>query len=799
MTSLARVPAVAGILLLAAVRPGVAAEPAATAAAFFEQHCVQCHGADKQKGDVRLDTLRAPEDDPTATETWALILDVLESGDMPPEDEPQPDAGARKAVASEIAGTLGAVAHAAVPALRRLNRTEYEHTIHDLLGIDVPLAEMLPEDSSVQGFDNVATGLGISPVLMERYLEAADVAFEATIRRIRPLPPETRRAILMDIKENKESVDKKKGGVIEKGGALVKFTPGWPPARIDACHPIEDGVYRCRVAVWPHDPGGRTLSLATYVGPLFGTGKRRFQGVYDVTGSPGEPRIIEFTTRMDEGDTIHLVPWIYPDHVTWRDKHEKRPGIGIVWAETHGPLDQEFPTVAQNRLFGDGESLSMEEGDPRWMRHRKGVKDHYVESAAPREDAERIIRDLVPRAFRRPVDPALADQFVALTLGRLDEGRTFEQAVRAGVTAVLCSPHFLLLNSEPEVDDYSLASRLSYFLWASLPDGALMDLAAQGKLGDPAVRRAQVARMLEDSKIDRFVDRFTGQWLDLHAIEDTTPDTKLYPEFDELLQESMLRETRGFFEHVLANDLGVMTFVDSDFAILNERLANHYGIDGVNGHEHSRVVPLPEESVRGGILTHGSILKVTANGTTTSPILRGVWVLDHLLGQPAPPPPPGVPAVEPDIRGAVTIREQLDQHRANPDCARCHTRIDPPGYAMEGFDPIGGERTWYRSLGEGERLPNKVAYTIGPDVETDSTLPGGREFTDFRSFRALLLEERDRVARALAGKLLVFGSGRPLGVTDRASVDAVVEAAGEGLGLRSMIHAVVETDMFLRE
>jgi len=620
------------------------------------------------------------------------------------------------------------------------------------------------------------------------------------IRRIEPLPPETRRSVLMENKNNISSVKGNKGGVIEVEGAFIDFTAGWPPARMDEASPIEPGVYRCRVAVWPHCPNDhRTLTVGVYVGPMFGHGKRRFVGLYDVTGTPKNPRIIEFTTFMQEGHAIQVLPWVYPQHVTWRDKDdEARPGVGIVWAESHGPLDQGFPSEAQKRLFGEPETITMEEGPSHYLRHRRGVRDHYVASSAPREDAERIIRDFAPRAFRRPVDDALTDQFVQLTLARLDEGATFEQAVRAGVTAVLCSPHFLLINGEAKVDDYTLASRLSYFLWSSMPDDELTQLASEGKLIDPKVRHAQVDRMLADPKSKRFVENFTGQWLDLREIEFTTPDNKLYPEYDELLLRSMLAETRGFFRHILDNDLSVLNFVDSDFAVLNQRMATHYGIEGIRGHEDFRVVTLPEDSVRGGILTHGSVLKVTANGTTTSPVIRGVWVLDKILGQPSPPPPPGVPAVEPDIRGATTIRQQLALHRANDACARCHARIDPPGFALEEFDVIGGHRDWYRSLGgKGERV-SKTNYHIGPTIQTGAELADGRKFADFVGFRELLLDDPDAIARALAEKLLVYGCGRPVGPADREAVDAVVEATRDrDFGLRSMIHAVVDSELFL--
>lgn len=496
-------------------------------ATFAEHHCLACHGADAEPGLIRIDQLAAPAATSSDAQSWARIVEVLESGEMPPPDHARPDATEIRGAVEQIVSQIAATASPRKSALRRMNRREYENTVHDLLGIDVPLLDLLPEDGSSQGFDNVADGLSISSVLMEQYLEAANVAFDAVIRRIAPLPPAVRRAELMTVKENIDSVEKGKGGTIEVADSFVKFTPGWPPARLDAVHPIEDGIYRCRVALWPHDPSDRTLAVAIYVGSLFGPETRKFMGIYDVVGTPEKPRVIEFTTFIEEGHAIHIVPRIWPEHVTWRDKHEPRPGIGIMWAETYGPIDQSFPSEAQKALFGDRDSISMHPDQPIYMRHRKGVKTHVVESSRPVEDAERIIRDFIPRAFRRPVGEEEMAPFLRLTLAKLASGRTFEQAVRAGVTAVLCAPQFLLLNQAQQVDDYTLASRLSYFFWSSMPDAELLDLAASGQLSQPAMRHQQVERMLADPKSKAFIANFTGQWLDLREIEFTTPVGKL--------------------------------------------------------------------------------------------------------------------------------------------------------------------------------------------------------------------------------------------------------------------------------
>ena len=302
-------------------------------------------------------------------------------------------------------------------------------------------------------------------------------------------------------------------------------------------------------------------------------------------------------------------------------------------------------------------------------------------------------------------------------------------------------------------------------------------------------------------KGDRFVKNFTGQWLTLREIDFTEPDARQYPEFDEMLRYSIVEETERFFREVLEKDQPLLDFVDSDWTILNERLARHYGIGGVTG-QHYRRVTLPAGNPRGGVLTQASILKVTANGTNTSPVIRGVWVLENILGKPVSPPPPGIGAIEPDIRGATTIREQLDKHRNTQSCAVCHKRIDPPGFALESFDAIGGWRDWYRSLGTGERVDLeigriRVQYKKGPQVDPSGVMANGQAFADVRQFKELLLEDKDHVARCLTEKLLTYSLGRELGFADRPAVSEIVKnVSAKEYGFRSLVHEVVLSKTF---
>jgi hypothetical protein len=318
------------------------------------------------------------------------------------------------------------------------------------------------------------------------------------------------------------------------------------------------------------------------------------------------------------------------------------------------------------------------------------------------------------------------------------------------------------------------------------------------------VLRAQVERLLSDPKASDFTENFTGQWLDLRDISFTEPDRTLYPEFDELLKVSMVKETHRFFEEILAKDRSLLEFVDSDWLILNERLAKHYGIDGVTGQEF-RVVQRPPNSVRGGVLTQASILKVTANGSNTSPVVRGVWLLENIMGEHIPPPPAGVPAIEPDIRGATTIREQLDKHRNIQSCAVCHRKIDPPGFALESFDVMGAQRDWYRTVGEGERVDKyieknanvRVRYRKGRDVDSSGTAATGQDFSDIRDFKQLLLQDKDQIARGLTRKLLTYGLGRSLGFSDRQAVQQIVaQLKIQNYRFRSLIHEITQSEAF---
>jgi hypothetical protein len=413
------------------------------------------------------------------------------------------------------------------------------------------------------------------------------------------------------------------------------------------------------------------------------------------------------------------------------------------------------------------------------------------------------------RAYRRPVDASDVERFGRVIVNALAAGTPFAESMVVGYTAVLCSPEFLCLEEKPgPLDDYALAARLSFFLWNSEPDVELRTLAARGELRRAPVLRAQTERMLNDPKSERFVNAFLDYWLDLRRVDATAPDSGLYPDYylDDLLTESALAETRAFFSELLRHNLPARTVVASDFAMLNERLALHYGLPPVEGVALRRVALLAD-SARGGLMTQAAVLKVTANGTTTSPVLRGAWIMERILGERPPPPPPSVPAIEPDIRGTHTIRQLLEQHRAEPACAACHARIDPAGFALESFDVMGGWRDRYRAVLAG--VPpaigighngQRFAFHLSLPVDAAGELPDGRSFQNVQEFKRLLLVDEKRIARNLARQLTVYATGAAVRFSDREPVEQLLSrTASSHYGVRDLVHEIIQSELFLNK
>lgn len=777
------------LALVAAFPANSAAQPALDAVRpLLEKHCVGCHGPDAAKGGFRADKLTADLTDPANRDRWLTAAKRVRAGEMPPNKK---SADAVRPIADWATAAEAArrAAHGRVP-LRRLNRIEYELTVRDLLGIDLDLRELLPPDQSANGFDTNSDAQHVSSYLLERYLDAADAALNVAVAN-GPRPPLVAKKLsLKDERHVKVTTEKV---FRHRDDGLVMFSSSaWQAVTVSQFYPPDRGRYRFKLTVSAVQTD-KPVVFRVEAGPMLMATKNHLVGYFDAP--PGGPKVIEFTDHLEARSTIRILPYgltsaqavnkVGAD--TWDG-----PGLLVHGVEVEGPLHDRWPPDSHRRVFGD-----LPQGPAPVVNKRDRVEVVSKNAAA---DAERVIRDFARRAFRRPVGDADVKLLVDLAKRRLADGSTFEQATRAALAGVLVSPNFLFLRETVgPLEDFALAARLSYFLTSAPPDDELLAVAARGDLAKPDVLRAQTDRLLNGPRTAAFAEHFVGQWLGLRDIDFTEPSHILYPEFDHLLKVSMVREAELFFLELLAHDLPATHVVASDFSMLNGRLARHYGIPGVDGFALRRVA-LPPTSRRGGFLTMAGVLKVTANGTSTSPVVRGAWVMDRILGSPPPKPPPDIPAVEPDIRGATTIREQLAKHRDQPSCAACHAHIDPAGFALESFDVIGGYREFYRTTGRGQPVTidgRRMPYLHGPRVDPSDALPDGSRFADIDGLKKLLLRDPDRIARALAERLVTYGTGGPPGDADAAELDAVVRAARERrYGLRALLHAVVQSRLF---
>ena len=736
----------------------------------------------------------------------------------------------------------------------------------------IPLQSSLPADGSAHGFDKNSDALDISHVNVARYLETADKALDmATAKQPEAPPVQVNRVSLASTYEAGIMLVGGDAVMLKDKKIDRDFPPAGAHAHINRSSHAQLGLYNPEhsVGIFRHEdefwggyfrkyaavhPGRYKVRASFWsmtwdkgeVKPARGTEAVRLSVVqYNERGlGGGHPSyVLGYYDAPSIDSKVHeLELWLNPKEtlafnaaslaplVLYYGKKDRTMGftgpcIVSDWVEVEGPIHDTWPPRSHRMLFGD---LPIREFLPK---ERAGVRPPprvpvkqdiagaenkpdqvkgiwTVESAEPLADADRLLASFLPKAFRRPVEEVVRQQYVGLVEARLKEGDCFERAMRWAYRAALCSPDFLY-HVEPagKLDDWGIASRLSYFLWNSVPDSELTTLAAAGKLRDPQVLEVQLERLLKDEKSRRFIEDFLGQWLKLRSIAETDPDKKLYPEFSTYLQDSMVAETRAYFHELLDRDYDAGHLVKSDFAMLNEKLARHYGVEGVSGPAIRRV-QLPQGSPRGGFLTQGAILKVTANGTTTSPVVRGTFVMARLLGQPPEPPPPNTPAVEPDVQGATTIRELLDKHRADASCASCHAKIDPAGFALEAFDVIGGQRDHYRAAREKDdpapRVPRGaidpfilIDFKHTKPVDASGMLADERKFANVTELKDLLCKDRRVLLKNLAEQFIVYSTGRAVAYSDREAVSAILDRTEkQGGGIRTLMHEIVRSELF---
>lgn len=825
--------------------------------AFLENNCFGCHNATAKKGNLDLTAFKMDFADPGNFAVWVRIHDRVRDHEMPPKAYPQPAEADRAAFLKALSQPMIAADEARIrregrAVWRRMNRYEYENTLRDLL--DAPwlqIKELLPEDGEAYRFNKVGTALGVSHVQISRYLTAAEYALREVMARDEKQPETvTRRYYAREQRSFTSHVEFSQFNTASEratfpllgNAADIAVLNKQAPMTVGAADPVKrelesmgvvassyepleirfnqfkapaPGRYRLRLSAhtfWagPQSPekwwhpsrtdasAGRTrepITLYAEIPPR----QMRYLGNVDV--SP-EPSVQELEVWLLEGETIR------PDAVrlfrsrppNWRNplaEKDGQPGVAFRWLEVVGPICDEWPGRGHKLLFGD---LPI-------TKNPKGKIE--LDSKNPRADAERLLRNFLRRAYRHPHQSLVREdvrRFLKIFDGAQRNGDSFAESMITAYSAVLCSPAFVTLEEKPgRLDDHALAARLSYFLWNSEPDSTLRGLADRGGLRKPAVLRSQVDRLLEDSKSRRFVEAFLDYWLDLRKINITSPDEWLYPDYylDDHLVESSALETQSFFAELIRGDLAARNVVASDFVLINERLAAHYGLRGIEG-SRIRRVELPSDSVRGGLLTQAGVLKVTANGTTTSPVVRGAWIMERILGKPAPPPPAGVSAVEPDVRGATTIRQLLEKHRTEPSCNTCHAKIDPAGFALENFDVFGGWREKYRALAKDvEKAPGigkngqRFGFSYIQPVDASGNLPDGRKFRDIRELKRLLLEDERQIARNLTNQLVVYATGAPVQFSDRSKVEAILDrAASKNYGVKTLIRLIIESDMF---
>ena len=792
-------------LLISGFVPGGAGAGAfeAEVEPLFEASCLTCHVGTEQ---TPLDLTALGHDlaDRETFRLWERIFDRVTKGEMPP-------AGARRPVQRIVDSALNSLRDALLEAnraeragqrtpLRRLTRLEYEYTIQDLLGIDpdvaASLANDLPEETDTGGFDVVAENQGISPLHVRSYLTAAAGALDEALRA--GPRPETR-TVEIDYSKSPYLTGNSKGKYLGAGivkmvdDAAVMFFEGGSTYTF---HSMTEGFlvespgrYRVTLDVYPYQATS-PITLTLFHGNQQGVATAALNsliGSFDLVEPEG--RVVEVVSYLRPRDLVapSLADAYRPpdDKVSYfaperNVRDYPWEGIAFRTMTIEGPLFDEWPPRSARELLAGIEFD--ESGEP-------------VLTKKPYEHVVDVVARFGPRAFRRPLSEGELETYAALAKPALEDGLPFLEAVREPLRAMLIAPAFVyhVGSRGTALDDFQIATRLSYFLWRSMPDRELLDLAAAGRLSDGYVLASQVDRMLDDPKSERFIEDFAGQAFRLYEMNATTPDKALYPEYDSRLGQAMASETQLFLAELVAENLSVGNLIDSDFTFLNRRLAEHYGIDGITG-QHMRKVAIPEGSPRGGLLTQASIHKITANGTTTSPVPRGNFVLANLLGQPAPPPPAGVEGLEPDTRGATTIREQLDRHRTDTVCNSCHRNIDPPGFALESFDPIGGFREAYRIPGE----EGAGGYRKGLPVDVTGTTPQGQVFVGIEEYKKLLYgNELDQVARHVASQLIAFATGAPVEFADRDDVESLLgKVKDEGYPLRSMIREVARSDLF---
>ncbi len=744
-----------GFLTAATLVPTASAQTqsdwAKDGAPLIAKYCMPCHSTDVAIGGAALDKALTMEDIQAASAMWEKAAAYIRTEHMPPPTSKQPTQAERQKMLAALEAALTGNCEIKDPGLvtiRRLNKFEYANTVRDLLQVDLDPTIDFPSDDVGNGFDNMGEVLSISTLLMEGYISAAEQLAEAAI-------------VVPDYSERRYDVSEMalEGGVRATEDA---FFSSRGEAAVMHEFPRE-GSYTLKISAWGQQAGPEVCRAQILINNM------PVQTV-DVPGTRAKPTTVEIPLELNRKDRRKISVVFINDYYNPNDPNPQNRdrNLALISVEVKGP-------------FGRASALPLSHRSIIFVTPPEGQE---------RATAKTIIERFASRAYRRPAEAGEVERLLKLyDLTRAD-GLTFEHGIRMMVTAVLASPHFLFRveldngvhGDEPTpVSAYALASRLSYFLWGTMPDEPLMRTAQTGELLKPSVLEAQVDRMLKSPKASALADSFGMQWLQLARLETRSPDPELFPGFDDQLKRDLVTETKMFFMEVLTEDHPVTDFIDGQYTFLNANLARHYGIGGVTG-DRFRKVSL-EGSPRGGVLTHGSILTVTSNPTRTSPVKRGKWVLEQILGTPPPPPPPGADVLADEVETAsgLTFREKMDRHRTDPNCAACHSKMDPLGFGLENFDAVGKWRD----------------VDLGRPVDASGELPGGIKFSGPQELQKILLNDKDKFVRSLSREMLAYALGRGLAASDACHVDEITAQVEKAdYKFSALVKAIVQSEAF---
>jgi hypothetical protein len=701
---------------------------------ILSQHCYSCHGKQKTKAKLNLEAYLDEASILKARKTWKKVYDQIQARDMPPEERPRMPAPDQEKVTAWLEALLArpdprAPRDPGRVVMRRLNRVEYRNTIRDLVGVDFnPNAEDFPSDDVGYGFDNIGDVLSMPPILMEKYLAAAEKILGRAIQTEDLVKPAVRRF-------EARSMQVSGGASAPDGDVLVMFANG------EGVLPVEvarAGKYVLRIRAAGDQAGAEPARMALKIDD-------RPIRVIDVAVTRKEAKVYEEKVELRPGSRRISTAFINDYYNPEAKPKERDRNLILDYVELVGPVDQKAPEPPEShrRIFFTTPGLSV----------------------SKRQAASEIVGRFARKAFRRPVAPEELERFLGLYDLAQKQGDGFEASVRLALQGILVSPHFLfrIERSFGRLNDHELASRLSYFLWSTMPDAELFDAAEKGALRDPAAYDAQVRRMLKDPKARSLAENFAIQWLQLRRLETQAPDPKRFPSWDEKLRAAMHDEAVLLFDEIVREDRSVLELLGARYTYVNERLATHYGIAGVKGPEMRRVELADPR--RGGVLTLGAVLTVTSNPTRTAAVKRGKWVLETILGTPPPPPLPDAGELkdETDEDRKLSLRQRLEKHRADPSCANCHKRMDPIGFAFENYDPIGAWRD------------RDGAHAI----ETAAALPDGSSFQGPVELKTLILSRKDDFVRCLTEKMTTYALGRGVEYYDASTVRAMRGALAE--------------------